>query len=437
MQKLINNYSVRRKRLIDALPDNSLVIIPNHEIQIKSNDVEHKYKSNPDFYYLTGIEEHNTICLLKKEKRSFVYSLIIEGNSELKEIWVGKQLTIGRAKFFYKADDVYLIKDFESVLRNKFAGAEYVYFPFGVNKKLDVGIVEMISEFRKSVRAGIKVPKSISDPRDIIHRMRLVKDKYEISCMKKASQISKSAHILAMTSLNKGMYEYEIESLIESKFRSEGASGPAYPSIVGSGTNSTILHYIKNSKKIKKGDLVLIDAGCEYENYASDVTRTFPVDSKFSGVQKDLYEIVLESQLKAIHEVKPGKRFIDAYNKAVLILVNGLKELGLLKGNTEEIIKKKKYTKFFMHKLGHWLGLDVHDAGPYIDEKGNSIKLVSGMVVTVEPGIYISASLENIPAKFKGYGIRIEDDVLVTKTGNEVITSGIPKLVDEIEILRC
>ncbi len=437
MQELINNCAARRKRLIDLLPDNSLVVLPNNETHIRSNDVEYKYKPDPDFYYLTGIEEHNSVCLLKKEGRSFIYSLFIEGNSEHKEIWLGKQLTVSKAKSFYKADEVNLVKDFENTLKDKLYGSEYIYFPFGVNKKLDIKILEMVSEARKSIRSGLKVPKSISDPRDFIHKMRLIKDKYEIECMKKAAVISNSAHVLAMTSAKHGMYEYQIESLIESKFRSEGASGPAYPSIVGSGTNSTILHYIKNSKKIKKGDLILIDAGCEYENYASDVTRTFPVSKKFSSVQRDLYEIVLESQLKAINEVSPGKRFVDAYNKAVFVLVNGLKEIGLLKGSVEEIIKKKKYTKFFMHKLGHWLGLDVHDAGPYIDEKGNSVKLLPGMVVTVEPGIYISAKLENVSSKYKGIGIRIEDDVLVTKNGNEVITSGIPKMTDDIESIRC
>ena len=196
------------------------------------------------------------------------------------------------------------------------------------------------------------------------------------------------------------------------------------------------MHHIKNNKKIQKNDLILIDAGCEYNYYASDVTRTFPVNKRFNSLQKDIYQIVLDAQLKAIEQIKPGKRFIDSYNKAVLVLVEGLKELGLLKGSTEKIIKKGEYKKFFMHKLSHWLGLDVHDTGPYIDSKGNSIELTPGMVLTVEPGIYISSTLKDVPTRFRGIGIRIEDDILVTKNGNKILTTGIPKTTKEIEAFK-
>ncbi|MBI3590169.1 MAG: aminopeptidase P N-terminal domain-containing protein [Candidatus Melainabacteria bacterium] len=433
MKKLDCNFERRRKEFVSQLPEYSIAIIPNKLISIRSNDVEYKYRPDSDFYYLTGFDEPNSICVLVKEKREFTYLLFVEGKEQEKEIWVGEKAGIQGAKSIYKADSAYLITQFDDVLKKIISGMEHIYFPLGKNKELDLKITSLLSESRANVRSGIKTPRAIFDPRDLIHKMRLIKDSYEIDCMKKAADISKNAHVLAMSYAKNGMFEYELEAIIEYKFRKEGAIGPAYPSIVGSGKNCTILHYIKNNKKIQKNDLLLIDAGSEYDYYASDLTRTFPVNKKFNSIQKDIYQIVLEAQTKAIEQIKPGKRFIDSHNKAVGVLVEGLKELRLLKGSIGEIIKKGKYKKFFMHRTGHWLGLDVHDAGPYIDNNGNSIKLVPGMVMTVEPGIYISENLEDVPEKFKGIGIRIEDDVLVTNGGNKVLTYGTPKTIDEIE----
>lgn len=418
---MISTFLRRRKEFIKHLEENSLVIIPNKPISIRSNDVEYKFKPDSDFYYLTGFEEPNSICVLKKEKRSFSFILFVEPKDKEKEIWTGKRAGTSGAKSIYKADEAFLISEFNNELKKIAQGVEHIYYPLGKCSKLDLTIT------------NIKSQKNILDPREILHKMRLIKDTEEINCIKKAAEISKDAHILAMAYAKAGMYEYELEAIIEYKFRTNGANGPAYPSIVGSGRNSTILHYIRNNKKIQKNDLILIDAGCEYNYYASDLTRTFPVSKKFSSVQRDLYQIVFEAQAKAINLIKPGKHFIDSYNKAVVVLVEGLKELKLLKGSTEKIIKKGEYKKFFMHRLGHWLGLDVHDAGPYIDKKGNSIKLAPGMVMTVEPGIYISNDLEDVPKRFRGIGIRIEDDVLVTKEGNKVLTSGTPKTIEEIE----
>ena len=426
-------YLKRQREFILKIPENSLVIIPNKLPVVRSNDVEYKFRPDSDFYYLTGFHEPNSICVFKKEKRSFLYILFLEETSKEKEIWTGKRVGIKGARSIFKADKAYSIIDFNEVLRKLSCDVENICFPLGSCKEMDLRITSLVNELRKSNRNRIKSPKGISDPREIIHSMRLIKDNYEIDCIQKAAEISKSAHIFAMAYAKPGMFEYELESLIESKFRSYGAVGPAYPSIVGSGKNSTVLHYIKNDKKIKKTDLILIDAGSEYDYYASDLTRTFPVTKRFSSIQKDLYEIVLEAQIRAIEQVKPQKRFIDSYNKAVVVLVEGLKELKLLKGSISEIISKGKYKKFFMHKLGHWLGLDVHDAGPYFDKNGNSIKLVPGMIMTVEPGIYISSDLDDVSEKFYGIGIRIEDDVLVTKNGNKILTGGTPKFIHEIE----
>ena len=434
-----NNYnfkifSKRRRELINNIPDNSIVIISNKLISIRSGDVEYKFRPDSDFYYLTGFEEPNSILILKKESRTFSYILFVEPRDKDKEQWSGKRAGKEGAKSIYKADYAHAITEFDHELQKLIGSTESIFYPLGKDKDLDLKITSLVNDLRKSNRAGIKAPRTICDPRNIIHKMRLIKDNYEINCIQIAANISKDAHILAMSYARSGIFEYELEALIEYKFRSSGAIGPAYSSIVGSGNNSTVLHYIKNNKKIKKDDLILIDAGCEYNYYASDLTRTYPVNKKFNGIQKDLYEIVLASQIKAIEEIRPQKRFIDSYNKAVLILVEGLKDLGLLKGSTEKIIKKGEYKKFFMHKLGHWLGLDVHDVGPYIDDKGNSIKLVAGMVLTVEPGIYISNDLD-VQEKYKGIGIRIEDDILVTKDGNKILTFGTPKTIKEIESL--
>ena len=433
MKNLISNFAKRRKELVSQLPENSLVIVPNKLPSIRSNDVEYRFKPDTDFYYLTGFEEPNSICVIKKDKKNFTYVLFIEGQDKEQEIWVGKKCNITYAKSYYKADEAFLISQFDDKLKKLISGIEHIYYPIGKCKELDFKITNLIGEPRKFNRSGIKAPKEILDLRDIVHRMRLIKDSYEIGCIKKASIISKNAHILAMAYARKGMFEHELEAIIEYTFRSEGASGIAYPSIVGSGKNATILHYIKNNRMLQSQDLILIDAGCEYDYYASDLTRTYPENKKFTSVQKDIYEIVLEAQLKAIEQVKPNKRFNDSHNKAVRVLIEGLKELKLLKGSIEEIIKKNKYKKFFMHKLGHWLGLDVHDAGPYFDKGGDSIKLQPGMVMTVEPGIYISSNLEDVPKTFRGIGIRIEDDVLVTKNGNNVLTDGTPKKIHEIE----
>ena len=425
----------RRTKFIQELPDYSLAIIPNKARELRSNDVEHKFKPNSDFYYLTGVEEPDSICIIKKEKRHAVYILFVEERNKEKEIWVGKTIGTEGAKKTYKAHVAYKRDEFLNKLNSFMKGVEYIYYPFGININLDPKITNIFQELRQLNRAGIKPPKAIYDPREIIHKLRLIKDPFEIKLMTEAAEITKEAHILTMSFAKSGIAEHELEASIEYKFRSAGALGPSYPSIVGSGNNSTILHYTRNNKTIQKNDLILIDAGCEYKYYASDVTRTFPANKKFTSAQKDIYEIVLEAQLKGIEEVKPGKRFIDSYNKAVSIIVDGLKELKLLKGSKQEIIKKGKYKKFFMHRLGHWLGLDVHDAGPYVDRNGHSIKLQPNMVMTVEPGIYIHPNSDSVPKAFRGIGIRIEDDVLITKNGNKVLTEGIPKLIEDIESL--
>ena len=422
----------RREKLFNQLPEKSLVIIPNNQISIRSNSTEYKFRSDSDFYYLTGFEEPNSICVLKKDNGACAYIMFVEPNDKDKEIWTGKKAGLEGAKSIYKANESYSISGFDTKLKDLVKGTEYIYLPFGKNKDLELKVTSLIGGLKLDNRNMAKSPKAIFDFRDIVHKMRLVKDDYELNCIQKAADISKVSHIIAMYQAKPLMFEYELEAIIESHFRALGGNGPAYSTIVGSGENATTLHYINNNRKIQENDLVLVDAGCEYNYYASDVTRTFPVSHKFTSAQKDIYEIVLKAQEEAIKEIKPGKRFIESYDKAVLVIVEGLKELGLLNGSTEEIIKNGGYKKFFMHKIGHWLGLDVHDAGPCFEDNGDSIKLSPRMVLTIEPGIYISRSLENIPPHFQGIGVRIEDDILVTEDGNRILTNGIPKAIEEI-----
>ena len=429
-------FSLRRTRFFEKLSDKSLVIIPNRNVSFRSHDLENKFKPDSDFYYLTGFEEPNSICVLKKDSGKNTFMLFVEPKNKEKEIWVGKCTGVEGAKSIYNSDESYSIHEFNEQLKKLLQTADHIYIPFGNNKDLDLKITSYMGEVKKSNRSGKKTPSDISDPRDFIHKMRLVKDAFELSEMQKAIDITKEAFQVAMSSTKPNMFEYEIEAMIDSKFRSLGGIGPAYSSIVGGGSNATTLHYINNNMQIKDNDLVLVDAGCEFNNYAADVTRTYPSNHKFSSAQKDIYQIVLEAQLKAIEEAKPQKYFMDPHNKAVETIVEGLKSLGLLKGSTQEIIDNGEYKKFYMHKTGHWLGLDVHDAGPYIDDNGNPIKLTPGMVLTVEPGIYISNELPNVPEHFKGIGIRIEDDVLVTDTGNKILTAGIPKTVREIKAIK-
>lgn len=434
-KELLTSTKKRRENLSNSINDNSLVIIPNKSHSIRSNDVEYKFKSDPDFYYLTGFNEPDSICVLQKKNKKTSFILFVQENTKENEIWVGKRFGIDGAKKTFQANESFLISDFEKKIKEFAKGTDYIYYPVGKHAKLDQIINLIFQESRQKNRIGHKSPYSILDIRETLHRMRLVKDNYEINCMRRAAEISTNAHILAMSLTKPGMYEYELEALLEYSFRSQGACAPAYGSIVGSGKNACILHYVDNNKKIEPNDLILIDAGCEYKGYAADLTRTFPAKKKFSPAQKDIYDIVLKAQIETIKKVKKGVRFKDLFEKSVSVIVDGLKELKLLKGSKNEIIEKKLYKKFYMHNIGHWLGLDVHDAGPYMTKEGKSLELSPNVVITIEPGIY-TPNDSSIPRHFRNIGIRIEDDVLVTIQGNEVLTQSMPKDIKTIEEIR-
>jgi Xaa-Pro aminopeptidase len=425
-------FAERRKRFLAAIGD-ALAILPSAPVAIRSADVEFIYRQDNDFYYLTGFAEPESIALFAPgETEAFV--LFVRPRDKERETWTGRRAGIEGAMADYGADKAYVIDEFQRVAARYIEKAERIYYPLGVNERIDARMLEMVKNaaaMRPRVGSG---PYALLDPREILHESRLHKHPEELATMRRAIAVSAAAHEAAMRNARGGMMEWEIEALVNYNFRKRGAAGPSYPSIIASGPNAATLHYIHNDRKMRTGELLLIDAGCEYDFYASDVTRTFPIGSPFGTLQRDLYQIVLAAQLKAIETIGPGVKFDEPHEAALHILVEGMCNIGLLKGSAEEAIKKGSYRRYFMHRTSHWLGMDVHDVGLY-RVGGQSRTLEPGMVLTAEPGIYISPDDDEAPEEFRGIGIRIEDDVLVTADGHEVMTAAIPKSIGEVEAL--
>ena len=333
----------------------------------------------------------------------------------------------------YAADDAFPIEDMDDILPGLIEGHERVFYNMGNNQTFDQRVLGWVNQIKNNVRTGAIAPDEFVSLNHFLHEMRLYKSRYEISLMRKAAKISAKAHKRAMESCTPGMYEYQIEGELIAEFIKNGARHSAYPSIIGSGRNSCILHYTDNSDEMVEGDLLLIDSGAEYQCYASDITRTFPVNGKFTKAQRDVYNLVLSAQKAAINQIKPGKHWNNSHDTAVRVLTEGMVELGILKGDPDELIENGDYTKYYMHRTGHWLGMDVHDVGDYKLD-GEWRMLEAGMVMTVEPGIYLPVD-ESLPKELHNIGVRIEDDVLVTKDGNDVLSKDAPKTIDEIEEL--
>lgn len=422
----------RRQRFMEAIGD-ALAILPSAPVAVRSADVEFIYRQDNDFYYLTGFAEPESIAMFAPaENESFV--LFVRPRDKERETWTGRRAGIEGAMSDYGASKAYVTDEFQRIAARYLEKAERIYYPLGVNERIDARMLEMVKNaaaMRPRVGSG---PNALLDPREILHEARLHKSPEELETMRRAIAISAAAHAAAMRNARGGMMEWEIEALVDYNFRKRGAAGPSYPSIIASGANAATLHYIHNDREMRAGDLLLIDAGCEYDFYASDVTRTFPVGGRFSPLQRDLYQIVLDAQLKAIETIRPGVRFDDPHEAALRILVEGMCNIGLVKGSPEEVLKNGSYRRYFMHRTSHWLGMDVHDVGLY-RVGGQSRTLESGMVLTAEPGIYIAPDDDEAPEEFRGIGIRIEDDVLVTSGGHEVMTAAIPKSVAEVEAL--
>jgi len=411
----------------------SVAIIPGAHDTRRSNDTHYRFRQDSDFFYLTGFEEPDALAVIKPEAEK-KYTLFVRPRDPEREIWDGRRAGVEGAQSEFGADESFPIAEFSSKLTQFLDGADVLYYRLGMDRDLDDTIINEISRMRALNRKPIHPPQTIVDPATIVHEMRVLKSPEEIEIMQAAANIAAEAHCEAMKAARPGVHEYQIEALIEQIFRKHGASGPAYTSIVGGGPNATVLHYINNDGELHGGDLLLVDAGAEYKGYASDITRTFPINGRYTQAQRDIYDLVLKAQMACVEMVRPGVTHDQLKQHSIEVLTEGMVELGLLKGKTEELIKEKKYEKFYMHGLGHMLGIDVHDVGRYYYGK-ESRALEPGVVMTVEPGIYVAPDTKDVPEKYLGIGVRIEDDVLCTNNGPRVLTTKVPKHASEIEEL--
>jgi len=418
------------------MDENSIAIIPAAHEATRSYDTEYKFRQDSDFWYLTGFPEPDAIAVIDPKAKK-PYTLYVRPRDLEMETWFGRRQGVEGAVKNYKADQSFSIDRFAADMAKLLDGHDKLYYRFAVDKALDQQILQYLSGQRVRRLKTAYPPHTISDPTPIIGDMRLHKTDKEVALMQRSADIAVEAHVLAMKKVRPGMNEAQVESLMEAYMRDKGASGVAYNSIIGGGDNATILHYVENNMPLKDGDLILIDAGAEYEGYASDITRTFPINGKYSKAQREVYDVVLDVQNQCIEYTKTGNTVKARQEFSIELLTEGMKKLGLLKGKTKDLIKNRSYMKYYMHGVGHYLGLDVHDAGRYfVDQTArHSRPFAPGMVLTVEPGLYIPPDDKSAPAKYRGIGIRIEDDVLVTKEGNLNLTAKVPKDPDEIEAL--
>lgn len=422
----------RRKELMDHMEPNSIALLATAQASTRSNDTEYPYRQNSDFYYLTGFAEENAVLALIPGRKQGQVVLFCQEKDKTKELWSGTLYGPEQAKLQLGLDDAFPIGDIDDILPGLIEGRDRVYYCMGKDARFDQRVMDWVKIIRSRVKQGAHPPGEFLVLDHLLHEMRLLKSAAEIKLMERAAAISVAAHKRAMLTSRPGLREYHLEAEMMHEFVRSGSRAPAYNSIVAAGKNACILHYIENTDELHDGELVLIDAGCEYEYYAADITRTFPVNGRFTAEQKALYNIVLEAQLEAIKIIKPGTSWDAPHNVTVQVITQGLVKLGLLKGDVQTLIETEAYKPFYMHRAGHWLGMDVHDVGDYkIDDHWRLLE--PGMVTTIEPGIYIAPDEKSVAKKWRGIGIRIEDDVLVTKTGNRVLTEGAPKTVAEIE----
>ena len=424
-------YKSRRNNLSEKLPKNSVLLIPGANTQYRNADSAYAFRQDSNFYYLSGFCEPDSLMAIINNDDGINSIIFVPPKDKLKEIWDGHRAgPIGAVKEFL-FDKAYDNSEIDNMMPEILFGCDQVLYPIGKKNGFDQKVIDWTTEASSKDRHSKSI--NILDASSTIGNARLIKDDHEISLIKKACNISAEAHIEAMKNVKNAESEQSIESLYVYEFSKRGGRFPAYTPIVAGGENACILHYIENNKKLNKNELLLVDAGCEYEMYASDITRTYPISGKFSKEQLEIYKIVLDAMNAAIDKVKEGNNIMEPQEISEKIITNGLVELGLLHGDPEELHKKGAFKDFYMHKIGHWLGLDVHDAGDYM-EGDDFMKFKPGMITTIEPGIYISRSMD-VDDKWKGIGIRIEDDILVTKAGNENLTKKVPSDPAEIESL--
>jgi Xaa-Pro aminopeptidase len=428
----LKEYQQRRQDLINHMEPNSIAILASANPLLRNGDSEYRFRQSSDLRYLTGFDEASAVLVLIPGREKGECLLFCQEKDPLKELWNGRLLGPDAAILQLGVDDAFPITDIDDILPGLIEGCERVYYAMGKDEQFDHRVMEWVKVVRLKVRSGVHSPGEFMVLDHLLHEMRLIKSKAELDIMRESGQIAVRAHKRAMQVSKPGLFEYQVEAEFMHEFFRSGCRAPAYTSIVAGGANACILHYNENNMVLNNGDLLLIDAGCEYEYYASDITRTFPVNGRFSPEQKAIYELVLKAQLAAIEQVKPGNHWNDPHDTTVKVLTAGLVELGLLQGEVDKLIESGAYRDFYMHRAGHWLGMDVHDCGNYkIDGKWRQLE--PGMVLTVEPGLYVAVNNEKVEPRWRGIGVRIEDDVAVTRSGYEVLTSGLPKTVAEIE----
>ena len=426
------NFLERRSELSKKVLDDSAIIVASSPVKSRISDTDYLYRQDSNFYYLSGYEEPESILLIRPYAKKDNFIIFCRDRDPLKEQWDGFRSGQTGAVQDFGADKSLSISSVDSLMPELLEGTKNIYYSMSSPCGLDQRINTWLDQIRLNTRAGAEPPQNLLSLDSVIHEMRLLKSDEEIEVMKQAAEITTEAHIRAMKAVKPGMFEYQLEAEYLYAFNKNGARAPAYNSIVGGGNNACILHYVENNSELKDGDVVLVDAGCEYKYYASDVTRTFPVNGSFTEEQKQIYSVVLEAHKQSMDQLKPGNKWNLAHEKSVEVIVEGLIDLGIIKSSKQEAIDTGEYSKYYMHRIGHWLGMDVHDVGSY-KRDGDWRDLEPGMVMTIEPGIYILNSLEGVEDKWKGIGVRIEDDVLVTKKGFEVLTPDIPRSIEEVE----
>ncbi len=426
-------FSERRQKLIDLIGPDSVAVFVSPGERKRSHDTSFPYRQSSDIVYLSGFEEPNTILVIAPGSDDGDFVMFVNDRDPLKETWDGRRFGPEGAKEVFGADSAFVIGDFEKKLAGYFYKREALYFTKDGSSRDDF-ILNKLTQLRFG-RDGKSGPRILVDAREIVHEMRLTKSDSEIEVMKHSCKIASEAHELAMRHTKPGMMEFQIQSVIESHFVKNGAYGPAYTSIVGGGDNATILHYIENRDRLNDGDILLIDAGCEYKYYASDITRSFPISGKFSAVHRDVYQGILDVEINTIAAATVGTPYGELHDTARDGLIDVLRQLKIFKESREEILEKELYKKYYPHRSGHYLGMDVHDVGPYSERDGSWKTLQEGTVITIEPGLYFPAYDESLPAAFRGLGIRIEDDIWIRERGPENLTAACPKTVSELEAI--
>jgi Xaa-Pro aminopeptidase len=427
----MSEFAARRTQLLEAIGD-GVAVFPSAPLAVRNHDVEHPYRQDSDLYYLTGLDEPESVLVLTNQHEEHRVVLFVRPKKREREIWDGPRAGVEGAVQEFGADVAFPIDELPKRLPDYLGNVERLHYRIGQNDEADAKLFDCLNLLRRGGRRGITAPEAIIDSSAHLHEMRLRKSDAELATMRRAAEITKEAHLRAMHFTRPGMHEYEIDAELLHVFRKHGSERPAYESIVGSGPNATILHYRAGNRVLNEGELVLIDAGCELDYYASDVTRTFPVSGKFSDEQRAVYEVVLHAQKECIEAVKPGVTLHDLHDGALRSITEGLLGIGLLEGKVDALIEEKKYEAFYMHRTSHWLGMDVHDVGHYYVD-GKHRPLEPGFVLTVEPGLYVPTDAEGVDERWRGIGVRIEDDVVVTEGGHDVLTAGIPKEIDDVE----